>query len=107
MSSDRIKYAAKNWPWMKGMLLSNLDASTSPYHQGPQDGLPWFAILNTDYSPRPAWQAFKDMTTQLAATRAPRAAATTGADRRRGESGGGGSRRHCRRSDGARDWHRR
>ncbi|MFN8636866.1 MAG: cellulase family glycosylhydrolase [Chloroflexota bacterium] len=55
------KYARKNWPWMGGMLLSNLDASTSPYHQGPEDGLPWFAILNSDYSPRPAWEAFRDM----------------------------------------------
>src|SRR5262245_29206365 len=55
------QYAKKNWPWMKGMLLSNLDASTSPYHQGPEDGLPWFAILNADYSPRPAWNAFREM----------------------------------------------
>ena len=55
------KYAQKNWPWMTGLLLSNLDASTSPYHQGPEDGLPWFAILNEDYSPRPAWTAFRDM----------------------------------------------
>jgi hypothetical protein len=59
------KYARKNWPWMKGMLLSNLDASTSPYHQGPEDGLPWFAILNSDYSPRPAWEAFRDMQAQV------------------------------------------
>jgi len=58
------KYAQKNWPWMRGMLLSNLDASTSPYHQGPEDGLPWFAILNSDYSPRPAWEAFRDMRAQ-------------------------------------------
>jgi hypothetical protein len=58
------QYAQKNWPWMKGMLLSNLDASTSPYHQGPEDGLPWFAILNSDYSPRPAWEAFRDMRAQ-------------------------------------------
>ena len=59
------KYAQKNWPWMRGMLLSNLDASTSPYHQGPEDGLPWFAILNADYSPRPAWSAFRDMRAQI------------------------------------------
>lgn len=53
------QYASDNWPWMAGMLLSNLDASTSPYHQGPEDGLPWFAILNEDHSPRPAYDAFK------------------------------------------------
>jgi hypothetical protein len=44
---------------MTGLLLSNLDASTTPYHTGPQDGMPWFAILNKDYSPRPAWKAIK------------------------------------------------
>ncbi len=55
------RYAASNWPWMRGMLLSNLDASTSPYHTGPEDGLPWFAILNEDHSPRPAYEAFKAM----------------------------------------------
>jgi len=58
------QYAIQRWPWMAGMLLSNLDASTSPYHQGPEDGLPWFAIINADYSPRPAWQAFREMRAQ-------------------------------------------
>lgn len=55
------KFALEKWPWMQGMLLSNLDASTTPYHTGAEDGLPWFAILNGDYSPRPAWDAFKGM----------------------------------------------
>jgi polysaccharide biosynthesis protein PslG len=54
-----FKYAQKHWPWMAGLLLSNLDASTSPYHTGSQNGMPWFAILNNDHSPRPAWKAFK------------------------------------------------
>jgi polysaccharide biosynthesis protein PslG len=67
------QYAQKNWPWMRGMLLSNLDASTSPYHQGPEDGLPWFAILNADYSPRPAWSAFRDMRAQTNERRPPAA----------------------------------
>jgi hypothetical protein len=44
---------------MTGLVLSNLDASTSPYHRGHQNGMPWFAILNKDRSPRPAWKAFK------------------------------------------------
>jgi hypothetical protein len=67
------RYAMKNWPWMKGMLLSNLDASTSPYHQGPEDGLPWFAILNQDHSPRPAWDAFRSLSAEIA----PRPSGTT------------------------------
>jgi hypothetical protein len=73
------QYAAKNWPWMTGMLLSNLDASTSPYHQGPEDGLPWFAILNADHSPRPAWEAFKAMTAQLPDSGSPRASTSAAA----------------------------
>ncbi len=56
-----FRYASRNWPWMRGMLVSNLDASTSPYHQGPEDGLPWFAMLNADHSPRPAWEMFRAM----------------------------------------------
>jgi hypothetical protein len=55
------RYAHEYWPWMAGMILSNLDASTTPYHSGPEDGLPWFAILNSDYSPRPAWHALQAM----------------------------------------------
>ena len=55
-----LKYARKNWPWMTGSLISNLDASTSPYHTDPGNGLPWFAMLNSDYSPRPAYRQFRD-----------------------------------------------
>jgi len=71
-----FRYARANWPWMGGMLLSNLDASTSPYHTGAQDGLPWFAILNKDHSPRPAWKAFKNWREQDRAEVAKRRAGT-------------------------------
>ena len=54
-----FRYARANWPWLRGTLVSNLDASTSPYHTGPQDGMPWFALLNADYSPRPAYDAMQ------------------------------------------------
>jgi hypothetical protein len=54
-----FRYARANWPWIGGMIVSNLDASTSGNHTGAQDGMPWFALLNKDYSPRPAWKAFK------------------------------------------------
>ena len=67
------------------MLLSNLDASTSPYHQGPEDGLPWFAILNADYSPRPAWEAFRDMRAEPRGHRA-----RSGHARRTPRASGGG-----------------
>jgi hypothetical protein len=69
------RYAQTNWPWMTGLLLSNLDASTSPYHTGAQDGMPWFAILNKDHSPRPAWKAFKSWREQDGAQAARRSRA--------------------------------
>lgn len=72
------RYGRANWPWLGGLLLSNLDASTSPYHTGPQDGMPWFAILNKDHSPRAAYKAFKRMReedTERAAASAARSAA--------------------------------
>ncbi len=78
------RYAARNWPWLTGGLLSNLDASTSPYHTGPEDGLPWFAILNPDHSTRPAYEAFKWMrseqmeVTHRAAPAQPAPAAASG-----------------------------
>src|SRR5215212_6719630 len=78
-----FKYARANWPWMTGLLVSNLDASTSPYHTGAQDGMPWFAILKKDHSPRPAWKAFKSWREQdraeLASRPRPGAGQSTGA----------------------------
>ena len=72
-----FRYGRANWPWLGGLLLSNLDASTSPYHTAHQDGLPWFAILNDDYSPRPAYGAFKAWREpEIAAERAARARAS-------------------------------
>jgi hypothetical protein len=70
------RYAREHWPWMTGSLLSNLDASTSPYHTGPEDGLPWFAILNADYSPRAAYSAFQKYRGPYLAERAARARPT-------------------------------
>ena len=72
-----FRYARANWPWMTGLLLSNLDASTSPYHTGPQNGMPWFAILNKDHSPRKAWHALRRMHEQDAAASARRGSASS------------------------------
>lgn len=58
---ESFRYAEQNWPWMQGLLLNNLDASTSPYHTHPLDGMPWFALLNADHSPRPSYEAFKQL----------------------------------------------
>jgi len=72
-----FRYARANWPWIGGVILSNLDASTSPYHTGAQDGMPWFAILNKDHSPRPAWRAFKAWREQDRAVLASRPRSTS------------------------------
>lgn len=84
-----FRYAKANWPWMRGMLVSNLDASTSPYHQGPEDGLPWFAMLNADYTPRPAWEMFRQMRAEPRPQ--PAAPATPAQPAAPSESGGEGS----------------
>ncbi|MFN8522511.1 MAG: cellulase family glycosylhydrolase [Chloroflexota bacterium] len=57
------QYSRQHWPWMSGMLLANLDASTTDYHEGGDDGFPWFSLVNQDYSPRLAYTAFKDYAT--------------------------------------------
>jgi hypothetical protein len=54
------RYAHQNWDWMRGMILFNLDHSTAPWH-GPDSSLHWFSILNPDHSPRPAYEALRNM----------------------------------------------
>jgi hypothetical protein len=53
-------YARANWPWMRGMLLFNLDHSTAPWH-GPDTSLYWFSIVDPGHAPRPAYEALKRM----------------------------------------------
>jgi hypothetical protein len=54
------RYANENWPWLTGSLLFNIDGAASPYlGYDLYDAKPWFSILNADYSPRPAWDAFQ------------------------------------------------
>jgi hypothetical protein len=56
------RYALQNWPWLAGSLLYNIDGATSPYQNyGGFDAKAWFSILNSDYSPRPAYAAFQEM----------------------------------------------
>ena len=53
-------YADANWPWMQTMIVSNLDFSVLPWY-GTCDPLRYFAILNPDWSPRPAYTALDGM----------------------------------------------
>jgi polysaccharide biosynthesis protein PslG len=54
------RYARANWPWMRGMLLFNLDHSTAEWY-GPDNPMGWFSILDAGHSPRPAYEALKQM----------------------------------------------
>lgn len=47
-------YAYQNWPWLGGAVLFNLDFSTVGW-TGMRSGMYWFALLNADRSPRPAY----------------------------------------------------
>lgn len=53
-----FEYAQKNWPWTTGMFVWNLNYSTVV---PPNDEkYPW-AVLNADWSPRPAYTALQQM----------------------------------------------
>jgi hypothetical protein len=53
-------YARENWPWMGVMLLFNADFSTVGYYS-PGEQMRWYAVVNGDGSPRPAFDALRSM----------------------------------------------
>lgn len=53
-------YARANWPWLRGMVVFNLDFDTVAWNS-PQLGAYWFALLNPDGSPRPTYRALQAM----------------------------------------------
>jgi hypothetical protein len=55
-----FQYAYTNWPWMAAMLVFDLDFSTVGYY-APAEPMRWYAILNQDFTPRPAYSALKAM----------------------------------------------
>ena len=57
---EAYQYARQNWPWMGAMFLFNTDYSTVPWYSDA-DPIRWYSILNPDGSPRPAYQALRDM----------------------------------------------
>lgn len=54
------QYTQNNWPWLSGMVAFNLDFDTVPWNPNTM-GAYWFALLNPDRSPRPAYTALKAM----------------------------------------------
>jgi WD40 repeat protein len=52
--------AADEWPWMGAIFLFNLDFSSVPWYDS-HEIMRWYAILNPDRSPRPAYTQLKMM----------------------------------------------
>jgi Tol biopolymer transport system component/GH35 family endo-1,4-beta-xylanase len=46
------------WPWVEAAFLFNLDFSTAPWYAASEQ-MRWFAILNPDHTPRPAYTALR------------------------------------------------
>lgn len=47
-----------DWPWVEAAFLFNLDFSTAPWYAASNQ-MRWFAILNPDRTPRPAYSALR------------------------------------------------
>jgi polysaccharide biosynthesis protein PslG len=56
-----FRYAEANWPWMKVLIVSNLEFSVMTWWYGACDPLRYFSVLNVDKSPRPAYTALQQM----------------------------------------------
>ena len=54
------QYAYTNWPWMGPMFLFNLDFSAASYYE-TCNPMRWYAIVNGDYTPRPAYTSLRQM----------------------------------------------
>jgi len=46
------------WPWVQAMFLFNLDFSGVPWYPAAEP-MRWYAILNPDRTPRPAYSSLK------------------------------------------------
>jgi Tol biopolymer transport system component len=47
------------WPWVKALFLFNLDFSSVPWYAAAEP-MRWYAIINPDRTPRPAYTNIKD-----------------------------------------------
>ena len=51
-----------DWPWVDAAFLFNLDFSTAPWYPAAEQ-MRWYAILNPDRTPRPAYTALREYRT--------------------------------------------
>ena len=70
------RYARTNWPWMGLMFVWNLDYGLVPWNDYC-DQKSWFAILNQDGTPRPAYGALANMVREQATPTPTRTATRT------------------------------
>ncbi len=49
-----------NWPWVEAAFLFNLDFSLAPWYKADQQ-MRWYAVLNPDRTPRPAYTALMQL----------------------------------------------
>jgi Tol biopolymer transport system component len=52
------------WPWVKALFLFNLDFSSVPWYAAAEP-MRWYAIINPDRTPRPAYTSIKDQMTNI------------------------------------------
>ena len=55
-----FEYAERHWPWMGPMFLFNLDFNMVGWY-APCDAMRYYAIRNTDGTPRKAYETLRDM----------------------------------------------
>lgn len=53
-------YVQQEWPFVKALFLFNLDFSTVSWYPAPEP-MRWYAILNPDRTPRPAYTLLRQM----------------------------------------------
>lgn len=71
-----FRYGYERWDWLGGMVAFNLDFDTVPWNP-PAVGAYWFALLNPDRSPRPAYHAMRDLPKPGASVPLPATLATS------------------------------
>lgn len=55
---DAIVFIDREWPWAEAAFLFNLDFSVVPWYPAGEQ-MRWYALLNPDRSPRPAYSAIR------------------------------------------------
>lgn len=57
--------AQQEWPWVKAVYLFNLDFSVAPWY-GAGEPMRWYAVINPDHTPRPAYTRLRMMRSSAA-----------------------------------------